>query len=51
METYVQSYEIDIYAWICVPNYKVLILKNETKTNNLGVKTTDIHLQDLFKKI
>lgn len=36
MEIFLETYTLDIYGYITNTNYKYIIIKNETKTNNLG---------------
>jgi len=41
-------YELDVYGYITVTSYKILIIKNETKTSNLGGKPNDTPIKELF---
>lgn len=42
------QFEFDVYGFISVTAYKIVIIKNETKTNNLGGKPSDIILFSLL---
>jgi len=47
-ETFMSLYELDVYGYITVTSYKILIIKNETKTSNLGGKPNDTPIKELF---
>lgn len=51
METFMSQFEFDVYGFISVTAYKIVIIKNETKTNNLGDKPSDTILKKLIQKI
>jgi hypothetical protein len=51
LESFLGLYELDVYGYITPTNYKIVILKNETKTNAAGMKPAEITLQALFQKI
>ena len=38
---------MDIYGYITNTNYKYIIIKNETKTNQLGQKPSDEHIKNV----
>ena len=40
-EQFVSSFQLDVYGFITNTNYKYVIIKNETKTSNLGQKPSD----------
>ncbi len=40
-EQFVGSFQLDVYGFITNTNYKYVIIKNETKTTNLGQKPSD----------
>ncbi len=44
-------FQLDIYGYIATTNYKVIIMKNETKTNKNGVKPADTKLKELFEAV
>ena len=35
-EAFISAYQLDVYGFITNTNYKYVIVKNETKTSNLG---------------
>ncbi|CDW88798.1 UNKNOWN [Stylonychia lemnae] len=48
METCVSQYQMDLYGYISNTNYKYIIIKNETKTTQLGQKPNDEHIKNVF---
>jgi hypothetical protein len=44
LESFVGQYELDVYGYITPTNYKMVILKNEMKTNSAGAKPAEVHL-------
>ena len=51
MDTFVSSYELDMYGYISQANIKYVILKNETKTSPMGEKPNDRVIRDLFRDL
>ena len=41
MEAMIQAFQLDVYGMITNTNYKYIIVKNETKTSNLGQRPGD----------
>ena len=38
---FVSSFQMDVYGFITNTNYKYVLIKNETKTSNIGMKPSD----------
>ena len=51
METFVSSYELDMYGYISQTNVKYVILKNEWRTSLMGVKPNDRVVRELFRNL
>lgn len=51
MESFIGVYELDCYGYISPTNYKIVILKNESKTNSKGTKPAKANLEGLFHKV
>lgn len=49
MESFVSHYELDCYGFLSPTNIKIVVLKNETKTNSAGMKPAEITLLSLFR--
>lgn len=47
METFLETYTLDIYGYVTNTNYKYIIIKNETKTNTLGQKPNDTPIKNV----
>ena len=47
METFLETYTLDIYGYITNTNYKYIIIKNESKTNTLGQKPNDTPIKNV----
>ena len=48
-ETFVSHFQLDVYGYIACTNYKIIIMKNETKTNKNGGKPLESKLKELFE--
>ena len=48
-EQFVSSFQFDVYGFITNTNYKYVIIKNETKTTNLGQKPLDDQVKMVSK--
>lgn len=48
-ETFVSHFQLDVYGYITSTNYKIIIMKNETKTNKNGGKPPESKLRELFE--
>ena len=51
METFVSSYELDMYGYISQTNVKYVILKNEWRTSLMEVKPNDRVVRELFRNL
>jgi len=51
METFIGSYELDMYGYISLTNVKYVILKNEIKTSLMGGKPSDRIITDTFRDL
>ena len=51
METFIGSYELDMYGYISLTNVKYVILKNEIKTSLMGEKPSDRMIKDTFRDL
>ena len=51
METFVGSYELDMYGFISLTNVKYVVLKHEVRTSLMGEKPSDRVIKDLFREL
>jgi len=51
MQTFVGSYELDVYAYVSLTNYKFAIFKLETKLNPVSVNPQERHIRMIFERV
>mmetsp|Transcript_407 Transcript_407/g.446 ORF Transcript_407/g.446 Transcript_407/m.446 type:complete len:96 (-) Transcript_407:110-397(-) len=51
METFLDQYQVDVYGYITITNYKYILIKNEQRTSILGQKPSDIPVKSYFKSL
>lgn len=47
METFLEYFQLDIFAFISNTNYKYIIIKNENKTSAMGQKPSDSPIKNV----
>ena len=51
METFLEYFQLDIFAFISNTNYKYIIIKNENKTSAMGQKPSDSPIKKVMYMI